>query len=412
VGIAWDPFGNGKTAVRAAFGIYDSLPLTYEFALLSDLTAPFNEQGSATNVPKGSFPGSLFGLISPASLRTAYVEQNPKRNYVEQWNFSMQREVAPNLVAELGYAGSHGVHSPFVSTDVNVVQPTATPEGYIWPTPRGSGTKLNPSVGAIQPVIWQVSSVYDALRARLTKRLSRGVQLQGSYTFSKSLDTGSGSFQTAYTNTQASMPLFDPRLRRGLSDFDDRQNFLFNALWEIPTPKMHSAAAGWLLQGWQLNSIFQVSSGLPFTPLIAGDALGLNSTNTWDYPDRLNNAGCNDPVNPGNPNNYIKLQCFAAPNPGTRLGDAGRNVAVGPGLVNLDAALFKNNRITRISETFNIQFRAEIFNIINHPNFGPPTGTTSTQLFTQALAPIPTAGTLTLTSTTARQIQLAVKVIF
>jgi len=175
---------------------------------------------------------------------------------------------------------------------------------------------------------------------------------------------------------------------------------------------MHSAAAGWLLQGWQLNSIFQVSSGLPFTPLIAGDALGLNSTNTWDYPDRLNNAGCNDPVNPGNPNNYIKLQCFAAPNPGTRLGDAGRNVAVGPGLVNLDAALFKNNRITRISETFNIQFRAEIFNIINHPNFGPPTGTTSTQLFTQALAPIPTAGTLTLTSTTARQIQLAVKVIF
>jgi Carboxypeptidase regulatory-like domain/TonB dependent receptor/TonB-dependent Receptor Plug Domain len=412
VGLAWDPFGNGKTAVRAAFGIYDSLPLTYEFALLSVLAAPFNEQGSATNVPRGSFPNNLYTLISPSSLRTGYIEQNPKRNYVEQWNLSIQHQVAPNMVVEATYAGSHGVHSPFVSTDVNTVLPTATPEGYVWPTPRGSGTKLNPSVGAIQPVIWQVSSDYDALRVRLTRRLNHGVQLQGSYTFSKSLDTGSGSFQTAYTNSLASMPLFDPRLRRALSDFDIRDNLLFNALWQLPAPKTDLKAVSWLLQGWQLSSIFQISSGLPFTPLIAGDALGLNSTNTWDYPDRLDIPGCANPVNPGNPNNYIKQSCFAAPFPATRLGDAGRNVAIGPGLIDLDSSLFKNNYIPRISETFNIQLRLEVFNVVNHPNFGPPTGTTSTQLFTQALASIPTAGTLTLTSTSSRQIQLAVKVIW
>jgi hypothetical protein len=412
IGIAWDPFGNGKTAIRAGFGIYDSLPLTYEFALLSVLTAPFNEQGSATNVPHGSFPDALYNLISPSSLRTGYVEQNPKRNYVEQWNLNIQRQVSPNVVFEAAYAGSHGVHSPFVSTDVNIVQPTATPAGYVWPTPRGSGTKLNPSVGAIQPVIWQVSSDYDALRVRLTRRLAHGLQLQGSYAFAKSLDTGSGSFQTAYTNSQASMPLFDPHLRRALSDFDIRHNLLFNALWEIPSPNTRVKLASWLLNGWQLTTIFQISSGLPFTPLIAGDALGLNSTNTWDYPDRLDMPGCANPVNPGNPNGYIKLSCFAAPFPATRLGDAGRNVAIGPGLINLDSSLFKNNRITRISETFNIQLRLEVFNVVNHPNFGPPTGLTSTQLFTQALAPIPTAGTLTLTSTSSRQIQLAVKILW
>jgi hypothetical protein len=412
IGIAWDPFGNGKTAIRAGVGIYDSLPLTYEFALLSALTAPFNEQGSATNVPRGSFPGNLFSLISPSSLRTGYVEQNPKRNYVEQWNLNIQRRISPNIVFEGAYTGSHGVHLPFVSTDVNIVLPTATAAGYVWPTPRGSGTKQNPSVGAIQPVIWQVASTYHAARVRLTRRMSHGVQLQGSYTFSKSLDTGSGSFQTAYTNTQASMPLFDPRLRRSLSDFDIRQNLLFNVLWQLPAPKTDMKAASWFLSGWQLSSIFQISSGLPFTPLIAGDALGLNSTNTWDYPDRLNIPGCANPVNPGNPSNYINHNCFVAPSPATRLGDAGRNVAIGPGLVNLDSSLFKNNHITRISETFNIQLRLEVFNVVNHPNFGPPTGLTSTQLFTQALAPIPTAGTLTLTSTSSRQIQLAVKVLW
>jgi len=116
-------------------------------------------------------------------------------------------------------------------------------------------------------------------------------------------------------------------------------------------------------------------------------------------------------VNSGSPNDYIKLSCFAAPVPGTRLGDAGRNVGIGPGLIDLDTSLFKNSRLHFLSEDVTLQWRAEIFNVINHPNYSPPTAT-ATQLFTQALAPITSAGTLTSTVTTSRQIQFALKVTF
>ena len=406
VGFAWDPFKNGKTSVRAGFGLYDSLPLTYEFSLVSVLTAPFLEQGSSGTLAAGSFPNQLYNTISPSSLRTAYIEQNPKRNYVMQWNFNVQREIAPNLAVQLGYAGSHGVHSPFVSTDVNTVQPVSVSSaGYFWPVPRGSGVKVNPSVGAITPVIWQVSSLYDSMQLRVTKRMARGFQVTGSYTWAKSLDSGSDSYQTAFTNSVSSLPLFDPKLRKSLSDFDVRNTFVLSAVWEIAGPKF------WLLRGWQLGGILQTTSGLPFTPVIAGDPLGLNSSNPYDFPDRLNLPGCSNPVNPGNPVQYIKTQCFAAPNPGTRLGDAGRNVAIGPGLLNLDSSLFKNTRIRFLSETFNIQFRAELFNILNHTNFSPP-ASTNLQVFAQNLTPIASAGTLTSTSTTSRQIQLALKITF
>jgi len=411
VGMAWDPFGNGKTAIRGGFGIYDSLPLTYQFGLLSVLSAPYLEQGSSTTVPKGSFPDGLYSTISAGALRTAFVEQDPKRNYVMQWNVDAQRELLANLVLDVGYAGSHGVHSPFLSSDVNTVQPTATPAGYVWPTPRGSGVKPLPTVGNVTALFYQVSSTYDALRARLTKRFGHGMQVQGAYTWSKSLDTGSDSFQTAYTNSLSSLPLFDSHIRKSLSDFDIRNVLSINGTWEIPGAQGKTGFVGWIANGWQLGGIMQVASGLPFTATIAGDPLGLNSSIPYDFPDRLNLPGCGNPVNSGSPNDYIKLSCFAAPVPGTRLGDAGRNVGIGPGLIDLDTSLFKNSRLHFLSEDVTLQWRAEIFNVINHPNYSPPTAT-ATQLFTQALAPITSAGTLTSTVTTSRQIQFALKVTF
>jgi hypothetical protein len=259
--------------------------------------------------------------------------------------------------------------------------------------------------------MWQVSSDYDALPVRLQKRLSHGLFLQGSYTWSKSLDTGSNSLMTPYTNTVANLPVFDPRLRRAVSDFDVPQNLAVSGTWELPSP-----GNGWkpfreFAKGWQLGTLLTLSSGLPFTATIAGDPLGLNSSVPYDFPDRLNQPGCGNPVNPGNPTEYIKLSCFAAPSPATRLGDAGRNVGRGPGLADWDASLFKNFRVLRVSETFNVQFRFEAFNALNHTNFSPPTST-SLQLFTQALAPIPSAGNLTSTSTTSRQLQFALKVLW
>jgi hypothetical protein len=196
-----------------------------------------------------------------------------------------------------------------------------------------------------------------------------------------------------------------------VSDFDVPQNLAVSGIWELPGP-----GSGWkpfreFAKGWQLGTLLTLSSGLPFTPTIAGDPLGLNSSIAYDFPDRLNLPGCGDPVNAGSPTDYIKLSCFAAPSPATRLGDAGRNVGRGPGLAAWDASLFKNFRVRRVSETFNVQFRFEAFNVLNHTNFSPPTST-SLQLFTQALAPIPSAGNLTSTSTTSRQLQFALKVLW
>jgi hypothetical protein len=411
-GIAWDPFGDGKMAIRGGFGLYDSLPLTNLFSLISVLGAPYNEQGSSTSVPAGSFPNGLANTLAAGNgLRAGFIEQNPKRNYVEQWNLTLQRQVLSSLVLELGYSGSHGVHSPLIISDINTALPVATPQGYVWPTPRGSGAKPWPNFGNATSVLWQVSSTYDALRAKVQKRLGHGAQIQGAYTWSKSLDTGSTSVQAAFTNSVTNSPYFDSHIRKAPSDFDVPHNFSFSGTWEVPGIRTPLKAANWVINGWQLGSIVTASSGHPFTMIVAGDALGLNSSVPYNYPDRLNLPGCGNPVNPGNPVAYIKLSCFAAPSPSTRLGNAGRNVAYGPELVSWDASLFKNNRISRISEAFNIQFRGEVFNALNHSNFSTPLPASS-QLFTVNLAPIPTAGQLTSTSTTSRQMQFALKILW
>jgi hypothetical protein len=412
VGAAWDPFGDKKTAVHASFGQYDVLPLTSLFSLIAILSAPFNLQGSSTTVPAGSFPNLLYQSLAAGGPRAEFIQQNPKRSYVLQWNIAVQRELTPTVIGEARYTGSHGVHLPLIENDINTVLPiSVSSAGYFWPVPVGSGAKPWPSWGSVTGVLWPVSSSYDALNAQLQKRFGRGLLAQASYTWSKSLDSGSNSLPTAYSNTVSNLPYFDPRLRRSVSDFDVPQLFVVSGTWEIPGLKRSGSGAAWLLSGWQLGTLLQLNSGLPFTPTIAGDPLGLTSVQRYDFPDRLNLPGCGNPVNPGNATEYLKLTCFAAPTPATRLGDAGRNVARGPGLIDWDASLFKNIPIARSSDSFRIQFRFEMFNALNHTNFNPPTAA-SLQLFTQALTPIGSAGNLTSTSTASRQLQFGLKILW
>jgi hypothetical protein len=412
VGAAWDPFGDKKTVVHASFGQYDVLPLTSLFTLIETLSAPFNLQGSSTTVPAGSFPNGLYQSLAAGGPRADFIQQDPKRSYVLQWNFAVQRQFTPSVMAEAGYAGTHGVHLPLIENDINTVLPTSlTSAGYFWPVPVDSGTKPWPVWGNVTGVMWPVSSEYDALNARIQKRFSHGLLAQASYTWSRSIDSGSNSLQTEFTNTVSNLPYFDPRLRRSVSDFDVPQKFVVSGTWEIPGLKRSGNAAAWLVSGWQLGTLLQLNSGLPFTATIAGDPLGTRSSQAYDFPDRLNLPGCHDPVNPGDVTHYIKLSCFAAPAPANRLGDAGRNVARGPGVIDWDASLFKNIPVPRLSDSFHVQFRFEMFNALNHTNFNPPTSS-SLQLFTVGLTPIASAGSLTSTSTTSRQLQFALKVVW
>jgi hypothetical protein len=461
VGFAWDPFGGGKTSVRGAFGIYDVLPLPYQFQLLTLLSGPFTRGASVCANPppqpptaacpmtQGDFPSAAFAHLNPSNIRNAYVEQNPHRSYVEQWTLNVQHEIMRNLTVTAGYVGSHGVHLPFHADEINDIQPTLTSAGYLWPGPGVTGTRLFPNIGGqVSTVQWSTSSTYHGLNLSAIKRLSHGVQFQGSYTFSKSIDTGSsGIAGDTFGNSVSSLPLFNPQVRKGLSDFDVRHVAAINAIWLVPNPADWSQVPKWFASGWQVGGIYTITTGLPFTPTIGGDPLGLKGADLYAFPDRI--PGCN-PVNSNFKSNglhYLNLSCFTLPNApasfaaancfannpaaktgfyaaspalflptgnsfcSTLLGDSGRNTVSGPGLQDFDFSLFKNNPVPRISETFNVQFRWEIFNIFNHANFNPP-APGARQVFATSGA-LNNAGLLTSpTITTSRQMQFALKFIW
>jgi len=407
VGFAWDPLGKGKTSVRAAFGIFDNLPLPYLFAVTTQLSAPFFELGNDTNLPQGSFPNGAFSLLTTPTLRYAYIQPNPLRSYDMEWNFNIQQSIARDMVLQVSYTGSRGVHLPYFTNNFDMVLPTLTPQGYVWPV---NGTRLNPNVGQISGTMWNSDSIFHALQIQVTHQLSRGLQAGVSYAWGKIIDSGSESANSDTFANSSPRLFFDERNGRGLADFDIRQNLSVNYVWEIPSLKTRPRALQWALNGWQWAGILHIASGEPFTPIITGDPLGMKG-DQFDRPDVLRGPGCNGSlVNPGNPLDYIKTQCFAFPNPSTRFGDAGRNILIGPGMLNLDTSLFRN---IGSLEKFHAQFRAEFFNVLNHTNFSSPVvPTNNTSLFGANGARISSAGVLTSTTTTSRQIQFGLKLIW
>jgi hypothetical protein len=449
VGFAWDPFGSGKTAVRGGFGMFDVLPLLYTTVTLNGRGAPFYELGSTASLAQGTFPGGALPAILGANTPVEYgfVEHNPKRNYVMQWNLNVQREVTKGLTATIGYVGSRGVHQAFRDDDADQVIPTLTPLGYLYP-PGGGNTidSASTNVGSIRFLNWPGNSFYDAMQIGVLKRLSGGLQIQGSYTWGKSIDNNSGVIAgDTFGNGIGSLPWFDLRLTRALSDYNVGRTVVINATWTIPSAKTDNAALGWAGSGWELGAIFKANDGPPFSATFGtdGDPLGIGSTDPWAFPSYSGAPGCGSLINAGTPANYIKTQCFAIPTapasfasncnqdvPGATgpppagqvycinlRGTAGRNDIPGPGLMNLDFSAFKNNYIRKISESFNVQFRAEIFNILNHPNFALPVTPDNSDIFDSTGAPLgpPNGAAGVIRSTVPdnqREIQFALRVIW
>ncbi|HEX3544530.1 MAG TPA: TonB-dependent receptor, partial [Candidatus Acidoferrum sp.] len=483
VGFAWDPFNNGRLAVRGGAGLFDVLPLPYEYYDLETQAVPFFQYLGLSATSAAVQPFQL-GLLPAADftstqLRTTYLQSNPKRNYVAQWNLNVQYSLTPSLTAMVAYVGSRGVHQPFRVDEANMTLPTLTSAGYLWPKVDAFGNAfsaqcnalstngpadpgscappaiLNPNFSSIRAVFYKGRSYYNALEMQLAKRMSHGFQMQGTFTWGRSIDTSSATgLGDPFSNSISSLNYFDTRLTRGPSDFNVNRTLVINGIWDVPSAKSWSGPAHWATDGWQLGTIFTLSDGVPFTPTwgTGSDPAFTQSQDDYAYVNVLHTPDCKSLTNPGHPGNYIKTNCFtvptapnaafwnancdpappnAQPSSGAFLapplqcfnlrGNVGRNIMNGPGIMGLDFSVFKNNRIPRISENFNLQFRMEMFNILNHPNFsvpGPGDGNTDifdgsgTSLAPSSANPGGTAGVLVRTTIPERQIQFAIKATF
>jgi outer membrane receptor protein involved in Fe transport len=463
IGFAWDPFRNGKTAVRGGVGLFDSLPLPYELVINNAQTSPFHVNAIVTGcaftsnptcAPPGSFPHTLPLTNPPASAQTwNYVDTNIKRNYIYQWNLSVQRQLTGTLSLMLAYTGSRGIHNPFQLDDINTVFPTLTSGRWLFPNPVGSGCRpgacgtvssttnaivpgqlINGNVAQLQTTLWSSMSYYNSLQVQVEKRMSHGLQVLSSFTWGKTIDTSSGSFagDNFASNLSAITPWWDLKIVRGLADFNVVRNLTVNVLWDVPAPKAFSGPAGWIARGWQFGGIVQASSGVPVWALsgIGGDPMGQLNSAPIAIPDRVPGCTLTNPSSGRhgslqyiNPACFVNAQApdqtfyntncdksFAFPTCINLLGNLGRNTVVGPGLVNVDFSMVKNTKVSKISENFNVQFRTEFFNVFNHPNFAPPLD--NLQSLDGNGAPVPGFGQLTALQVPSREIQFALKIVW
>ncbi len=403
IGIAWDPWGDGKTAVRAGFGIFydEILPKYYFFS--GSLNPPFTTRTSITNPP---FPIITQGFDPNAPIRAQLqtVNFDLQTPYIVQYNLSIQRQLPGNIDLTLAYAGSRGNHL------IRIGDANLAPESIV------NGVKTyNPAAGRRNPNftgIWQRvtdgQSFYNSAQVSLIKRHSAGLRAQLSYTFSRTVDDSSGiNSQDFGNNVQYVLDWYDRTIDRGLSAFHVKHNLTFNWTYDLPFGRNLTGLAGALVKGWQLNNITTIRSGVPFTVRLGFNRSGNLNTTSFSANERpsLKTGSSSNPIL-GGPDRYFDVTAFELPPANTR-GTLGRNTLIGPGLVSVDASLGKS---FSLGEARSLLFRAEVFNLPNHPNFAMPSGQI---VFTNAQSAIaPTAGRITSTVTTSRQIQLGLKLTF
>jgi hypothetical protein len=440
VSLAWDPFGNGKTAIRSGFGTYYSLIDALSFLLNS--LPPWNGSATYSGVALSSVLPVVPGVSPPPSCGPGVptpcttfapqgIQPNAQTPTVEEWNLTVEHELDSKTVFRAAYVGSHGYHG-LLSVDPNSIpaQVCSNPSGCVSggvaaSTLRGSvpegaqyipvGTRPNPYLGAGFFWYTEGNSSYNALQLDVTRRLTQGLQFRANYTWSKNLDMNSG-LTGAQSQNQAQMIMDRNDLPRdwGASALNITSQGSISARYELPfgsgkrwlnSPGVRNTMIG----GWQLNEITTLLTGFPFTPQIGGNRSEDGDTRNPDRPSW--NPNFSGPLIIGSPNEWFNPNAFTLPTFGT-WGNVGRETLTGPGLANLDLSLFKTMRIT---ERANLQFRAEFFNLLNHPNFGTPNATvftngTTTTSTTSAISP--SAGLITATATTSRQIQFGLKLIF
>jgi hypothetical protein len=410
VGVAYDLFGNGKTALRANFGVHRALLDALDYRL--DQTAPFNTTLSFSNTTVSKLPSLATGTVTGSGqISPSNVQPDIYTPTVLAWTFKVEQQIARATSLTVGYVGSHGYHqilSEDQNTPATVICPAAPcpstlPAGTVY---YASTTKANPNVANTTSWVSQGISNYNALEVDVRRQWARGLQVRGVYTYASNLDDGSAWNTSVSANTPAFvMYPGNPSLDYGPAATNIRHAGAINGTWQLPWGDDH------LVGGWSVSGIATLQSGFPLSP-----QLGYNPTGNGDTrnPVRPNLAkDFSGKLYPKTVQQWFNPAAFSAPASGT-FGDVGRDTLTGPGLTELDLALAKN---TTIHERLHAQFRAEFFNVLNHANFTTPnpvvfsSGPTP-KTPTAAVAPSATAGVISATSTTSRQIQFGLKLLF
>jgi Carboxypeptidase regulatory-like domain len=418
IGVAYDLFGNGKTALRANFGVHRALLDTLDYRL--DQTAPFNTTLSFSNTTVDKLAGLASGTATGSGqISPSNVQPDIATATVLAWTFKLEQQVAPATSLTIGYVGSHGYHqilSEDQNTPATVVCPVSPCPGTLAPGTifYASSTKANPNVANTTSWVSQGISNYNGLEVDVRRQLSHGLQLRGVYTFASNLDDGSAWNTSVSANTPAFvMYPGNPGLDYGPAATNIRHAGAINGTWELPFSDglLANPLAKEVVGGWSLSGIATLQSRFPLSP-----QLGYNPTGNGDTrnPVRPNLApGFHGQLYPKTVQQWFNPAAFTAPYPGT-FGNVARDTLTGPGLTELDLALVKN---TTIHERLRAQFRAEFFNVLNHANFTTPnpvvysSGPTP-KTPTAEVEPSSTAGVVSATATTSRQIQFGVKLLF
>ena len=411
LGFAYDLAGNGKTVVRGGYGIFYFLdrggisnqleqnpPFSgnsqYNFSdgfritlsgqgpMGTGTTGALNPTLSTGALPLGNFNG--LDLAHPQNVAVLAQLQNNKTSTVQQWNIQLQHEVANNTLASIAFVGVAGHH---LIDYYNM-------NNQLYGLPNGA--RLFPGLGNVIVEEARGNSIYNALEAELTRRFYNGLQFTASYTFSRAIDDGSGAFG-AFNNGYPE-DFHNIGLERGLSDQDVRNRFVFSSVYQLPFghgrkyANSMNRAADLLIGGWQLNGVLTIQSGLPFNLTTPGSP--------GSRPDLVGDLS----THPGNTQQYFNVNAVAqVPTVDgvlTHPGTLGRNVLIGPGIRTVDLSLFKDFPIT---ERIKFEFRAEAFNIANHPQFSNPNTDITAGNFGQI------TGTLL---SSERQIQFAARIFF
>jgi hypothetical protein len=424
IGLAYDPFADHKTAIRAGFGMF------HDEISANKYLAPYTQQPPfipTTVVFPICSPACNYGPAAP-NLSNAVAQYSSTQGwdylahstpYTMQYNLNIQHELGGNTVLTVGYVGSRSVHQ-WLAYDWNPPVNTGTPQQPIMSSLIGgrivTHNRVDSPNNPFGPYGYLVNYTpngyanYNSLQVSLNHRLSQNLQAQLSYTYSKCMDLisdGTGLEGEQFgSGTEDPNPYYLP-YNWGPCDNDRRDNFIASSVYQLPF------RGNKFVEGWQISGIWNWVSGAPFSPLAGFDVAGAGPF----QPVQEQRASWAPDCNPSNAivgqgTQWFKPSCFALPAVGT-LGNVGRNSLNGPRLFDVDMALLKE---TKLSEQFNLQFRVEAFNLFNEANLAMVGKPGNLAVFSQGPngtgIPNPNAGQMSVTATSSRQMQFAIRLLF